>query len=153
MRKPLFAFLLLTFCLIAVAKGQGTTSRVTGTVHDANGAAIAGATVTLTNEATAVSFTAQTSDSGTYSFDLVQIGKYTVAIEKQGFKKFVSQGNPVNVNTPANAVVLPTGWTLTNSSIPATVSTMPDGRVRLDFINPRPDEIQVLITARRRAAP
>ena len=54
---------------------------------------------------------------------------------------------------PANAVVLPTGWTLTNSSIPATVNTMPDGRVRLDFINPRPDEIQVLITARRRAAP
>jgi hypothetical protein len=101
MRKPLFAFLLLTFCLIAVANGQGTTSRVTGTVHDANGAAIAGATVTLTNEATAVSFTAQTSDSGTYSFDLVQVGKYTVAIEKQGFKRFVSQGNPVNVNQPA----------------------------------------------------
>jgi hypothetical protein len=51
---------------------------------------------------------------------------------------------------PANAVVLPTGWMLTNSSIPATVTTLPDGRVRLDFINPRPDEIQVLITARRR---
>jgi len=51
---------------------------------------------------------------------------------------------------PANAVVLPSGWVLTNSSIPATVSTLPDGRVRLDFINPRPDEIQVLITARRR---
>jgi hypothetical protein len=51
---------------------------------------------------------------------------------------------------PANAVVLPAGWILTNSSIPASVSTMPDGRVRLDFINPRPDEIAVLITARRR---
>jgi hypothetical protein len=51
---------------------------------------------------------------------------------------------------PANAVVLPKGWVLTNSAIPATVSTLPDGRVRLDFINPRPDEIQVLITARRR---
>jgi hypothetical protein len=51
---------------------------------------------------------------------------------------------------PANAVVLPLGWVLTNSSIPATVATLPDGRVRLDFINPRPDEIQVLITARRR---
>jgi hypothetical protein len=51
---------------------------------------------------------------------------------------------------PANAVVLPAGWILTNSSIPATVSTLPDSRVRLDFINPRPDEIQVLITARRR---
>ena len=51
---------------------------------------------------------------------------------------------------PANAVVLPAGWALTSSSIPATVSTLPDGRVRLDFINPRPDEINVLITARRR---
>jgi len=51
---------------------------------------------------------------------------------------------------PANAVVLPTGWILTNSSIPATVTTLADGRVRLDFINPRPDDIQVLITGRRR---
>lgn len=52
---------------------------------------------------------------------------------------------------PANAVVLPDGWMLTNSSIPATVSTLADGRIRLDFINPRPDDIAVLVTARRRA--
>jgi hypothetical protein len=52
---------------------------------------------------------------------------------------------------PTNAVVLPAGWLLTNSSIPATVSTLPDGRVRLDFVNPRPDEIAVLITARKRS--
>ena len=52
---------------------------------------------------------------------------------------------------PANAVVLPAGWMLTNSSVPATVSELPDGRVRLDFINPRTDEIAVLISARRRA--
>jgi hypothetical protein len=51
---------------------------------------------------------------------------------------------------PANAVVLPPGWILTNSSMPATVSELPDGRVRLDFVNPRPDELAVLITARRR---
>ena len=51
---------------------------------------------------------------------------------------------------PTNAVVLPAGWMLTNSSIPAAVSTEPDGRVRLDFVNPRPDEIATLITARRR---
>ena len=51
---------------------------------------------------------------------------------------------------PTNAVVLPAGWMLTNSSIPATVSTVADGRVRLDFINPRPDELAVLIAARRR---
>jgi hypothetical protein len=54
---------------------------------------------------------------------------------------------------PANAVVLPAGWVLTNSSIPATVNMTSDGRVRLDFVNPRPDEITVLITARRRGTP
>ena len=51
---------------------------------------------------------------------------------------------------PANAVVLPAGWALTNNSIPATVTTLPDGRVRLDFLNPRPDDVNVLITARRK---
>lgn len=51
---------------------------------------------------------------------------------------------------PANAVILPAGWTLTNSSVPAVVSETPDGRTRLDFINPRTDELAVLITARRK---
>ena len=51
---------------------------------------------------------------------------------------------------PTNAVVLPVGWTLTNSAAPVLVSTLPDGRVRLDFINPRTDEITALVTARRR---
>ena len=101
MGKRICAFLFLVCCLVAVASGQGTTSRVTGTVQDANGGAVAGARVTLTNEATGVSFNAETSESGTYSFDLVQAGKYTVTVEKQGFKKFVSTANPVNVNQPA----------------------------------------------------
>jgi hypothetical protein len=51
---------------------------------------------------------------------------------------------------PRDAVVLPAGWSLTASSIPGTVSETPDGRVRLDFVNPRNDEIAVLIKARRR---
>ena len=51
---------------------------------------------------------------------------------------------------PRNAVVLPAGYYLTNSSIPASVSETEDGRIRLDFTNPRPDEIAVLITARKR---
>jgi hypothetical protein len=54
---------------------------------------------------------------------------------------------------PHNAVVLPAGWYLTHSAVPATVSLTEDGRVRLDFVNPRLDEIQVLIVARRRPVP
>jgi hypothetical protein len=51
---------------------------------------------------------------------------------------------------PANAMVLPLGWSLTHCSIPGTVSITSDGRVRVDFVNPRPDEIQVLLKAQRR---
>ena len=51
---------------------------------------------------------------------------------------------------PANAVVLPAGWMLTHSSIPGTVSLTADGRVRIDFVNARPDQIQVVLRAQRR---
>jgi hypothetical protein len=52
-----------------------------------------------------------------------------------------------------NAVVLPAGWYLTASAIPATVSQLPDGRIRLDFWNGRPDSVDALIKAKRRTAP
>lgn len=51
---------------------------------------------------------------------------------------------------PRNAIVLPAGWMVTASSIPATVSETDDGCIRLDFVNPRPDEIAVLVKARPR---
>ena len=57
-----------------------------------------------------------------------------------------------SLGRPRNAVVLPPGWYLTASSIPAAVTQLPDGRIRLDFWNSRPDSIDVLIRAKRRAA-
>lgn len=50
-----------------------------------------------------------------------------------------------------NGVVLPSGWRLTQSNVPGTVSLTADGRIRIDFTNPRLDEISVLIVARRLA--
>jgi hypothetical protein len=49
-----------------------------------------------------------------------------------------------------NSVVLPEGWYLTASSIPAVVSEMPDHRIRLDFVNNRPDSLDVYIKGRQR---
>ena len=53
---------------------------------------------------------------------------------------------------PRTAVVLPSGWYLTVSAIPAVVSETDDGRIRLDFTNDRPDEIQVFLKAKRRSS-
>ena len=55
-----------------------------------------------------------------------------------------------SLGRPRNAVVLPEGWYLTASSIPATITQMADGRIRLDFWNGRPDSVDVLIRAKRR---
>jgi hypothetical protein len=51
---------------------------------------------------------------------------------------------------PRNTVVLPEGWYLTANSIPAVVTETADGRIRLRYINDRPDEIRVFIRAKRR---
>ena len=50
---------------------------------------------------------------------------------------------------PRNDIVLPAGWRVTTSSIPATVSLSADGRVRLAYVNPRPDSIDVFLKARK----
>lgn len=51
---------------------------------------------------------------------------------------------------PRNDMVLPAGWSLTTSSIPAVITQEPDGRIRLSFWNPRADNVDVYVKARRR---
>jgi len=50
-----------------------------------------------------------------------------------------------------NTVVLPPGWYLTGLASPATIQTLPDGRVSIYVVNPRNDDIRVYLRARRRA--
>ncbi len=57
-----------------------------------------------------------------------------------------------SLGRPRNAVVLPSGWYCTSSAAPATVSQLPDGRVRLDYWDDRPEPVEVLLKARRRAS-
>ena len=57
-----------------------------------------------------------------------------------------------SLGRPRNAVVLPSNWYCTFSAEPATVSQLPDGRVRLDYWDDRPEAVDVLIKARRRIA-
>jgi len=102
--KPFATALVLLALLLSFDRSvsaQGTTTRVTGTITDSTGAAVSGATVTLTSEGTNAAITTQTSDSGSYVFDLIQPGNYSVTVEKQGFKKFISTNNGILVNQPS----------------------------------------------------
>jgi hypothetical protein len=98
--RALLSVFLITAVATAAAHAQGTTSRMVGSVTDATGAVLPGATVTLTNEATNVSFTTVTTSAGTYVFEALQTGSYTISVELEGFKKYVSTGNRVEIGTP-----------------------------------------------------
>src|SRR5215813_5081346 len=82
---------LLLFVCASAGWGQGTTSRVLGTVLDATGSAVPNAAVKLTNEGTRVAFDTKTSDAGTYVFEAVQPGSYELDVEAGGFRKFASR--------------------------------------------------------------
>ncbi len=77
---------------------QSTGGRILGRVADPTGAVLAGVQVTLTNQATAVSRSALTNDSGDYTFVEVVPGTYKVEFEHPGFKKNSQSNVIVDVN-------------------------------------------------------
>src|SRR3982074_2231442 len=84
----------------AFAPAQTSTSELSGTVRDNTGAVVRGASVTLTNEQTGVTYKQRTTDSGLYSFPALPVGSYTVTVEVQGFKTARLTRNTLVVNTP-----------------------------------------------------
>ena len=84
-RAVLSAILLLSSSLLL--RAQSTYGSLTGTVTDASGAAVAGATVTLTNTATEEKQIQSTGETGLYSFVNLSPGDYRLVVEKNGFKR------------------------------------------------------------------
>src|ERR1700751_931641 len=89
MRRTTLVALIATLALLAsgtVAFGQATASgTVEGTVLDKSQSSISGAEVVITSKATGATRTATTSDVGTFRFDLLSAGFYTVRVSKSGF--------------------------------------------------------------------
>src|SRR5580698_83124 len=72
--------------------GQTVSSSLEGVVVDPANAAVANAPVTLTNNDTNSSRTANTDNTGTYRFLQVDPGTYTVTVKASGFKTEVQTG-------------------------------------------------------------
>ena len=72
------------------AIGQTGLATVTGIVTDSSNAAVPGATVTATNQATNVPYTGTSNNAGAYVITGVPIGEYVVKVELQGFKSVQS---------------------------------------------------------------
>jgi hypothetical protein len=91
---PLFVFALL----ICGQLFAGVTASISGTVKDASGASVPGATVTATNTDTGVSETQTSNAQGYYSFQSLPLGKYTIEFQQKGFKAYRQTGLTLDVN-------------------------------------------------------
>ena len=91
------AFALSLVCAAACLAQQA----ILGTVMDASGAAIPGATVLVTNIGTNAVFNAQTNAQGYYTVPSIPTGRYTVTADAKGFKKTVRSGITIEVEKRA----------------------------------------------------
>ena len=88
-RMTVLYLLLATLMLLALpvpAPAQSTAGRILGTVTDASGAAVAGATVAITDVQRGTSRTVTTDESGGYVAPDLQPGTYKIRVEMKGFK-------------------------------------------------------------------
>src|SRR5574341_713392 len=109
-RQRRFGFLLTAGCLLltvllapdswllAPVFGQSASATLSGTVVDANGAAIPGATITVTEPATGVERTTTTNDLGYFTIPLLKPSTYLLHVEHQGFLTAEVRDIVLNVN-------------------------------------------------------
>lgn len=76
----------------AFAQSQAINGTIEGTVKDASGAVLPGVTVTVTNTDTGSQRVVVTNESGVFRAPLLQLGRFTVSAELQGFSKFEQVG-------------------------------------------------------------
>jgi hypothetical protein len=98
-RRPL-AILLGLLMTAVLIWAQAETGQITGTVHDASGAAVPKATITAKNTATGAIRATTGTDEGTYLIPSVSPGEYEVTITAQGFSAYKQKIN-VAVASPA----------------------------------------------------
>ena len=99
-RIPVCLFVLLGVCPASPKLfAQVPTGTILGTVEDAQGLSIAGATVTLTNQGTARTQTDTTSSRGGYQFTHLNSGFYKIEVSKPGFKNWILTNIKLDAST------------------------------------------------------
>jgi hypothetical protein len=82
-------------CLLTIASGQllfgQATGSISGTVRDASGSSVLGATVTVTAPATGLTRSSVSNDAGEFIVPLLGVGSYTVRVQMNGFQDATAQ--------------------------------------------------------------
>ena len=90
--RVVFIAVALVFGLTGIAVAQEITGSIVGTVKDSNGAAVAGATVRITNSDTKLAVrTVTTNDDGEFTVPMLPVAFYDITLEATGFKKHIDE--------------------------------------------------------------
>ena len=106
MKRPLsfptlVLVILFTLTLHVTVSAQQATGKIIGGVTDPQGAVVPGAkvtAVTTSSQTAQVTRDTMTDQDGSFQIASLPIGTYKVTIERDGFKKFVSEGNKLQIN-------------------------------------------------------
>src|SRR5436309_2426325 len=148
MRKALFCSLasgrvliISVLVLVALAPGiqaqtQITTGTIQGTVSDANGAALPGASVELKNVETNFVRTVTTDEEGRFVALQLPPGRYTLTITKTGFATLVAEKADLTVgqalNIPLSMKVSQVQETVTVTATPTVDTTKTESSTTLN---------------------
>src|ERR1039458_6089837 len=95
MTKKAILISLISMLLVSVAMRPihaQVTAQIAGTIEDPQRAAVIGANVVVTNEATGLARKTVTNDSGSYIVSLLQPGTYKINVEASGFRPLTRAG-------------------------------------------------------------
>ena len=141
MRGTRFFVTLLLFCSMGLTTNlfaQTSTGEVNGTVTDASGAAVPGANITLTNNATQVTFQAVTNASGQYFLIHVLPGSYSLKVDKPGFSTVQVEQLTIGVNqTVKQDVALKVGAVSQTVQVSAEAATVESSTTELGTVIPQ----------------
>ncbi|MEJ7700535.1 MAG: carboxypeptidase-like regulatory domain-containing protein [Pyrinomonadaceae bacterium] len=135
-----------------IANAQSGTSSVSGTVKDQQGAAIPGATVTLTDPDKGFTRTVTTGDDGNYTFPSLPTGTYQIEVSSKDFKKAIIRDvearvdNTTQIDIPLEAGDVTAVVDVNANSIESVINTQ-DATIGINFT---PAQITQLPTDLRR---
>jgi hypothetical protein len=128
-------FVLLAFVVVLVLasspalNAQILYGQLVGNVKDATEAAVAGATVTVTNTQTNQTRQTTTNDVGGYSLPTLDPGTYNLRVTKEGFSAHAEQGITVSINTVTRVdVSLKVGAVTETVTVSGQVATLQTDR-------------------------
>ena len=113
---PVFAWL----CAVSLS-GQQVTSTIHGTVTDSQASAVGDAQVVVTNTDTNIEHLTRTKPDGSYEVTQLPVGPYKIAVQKEGFERYLQAGIvlQLNINPTVNV-------TLQIGSVTQTVEVQAD---------------------------